>query len=95
LNPDSITWIAEPWDIALEKEEPFYRRKYIKALRTRSKNLLLKKGSIFALKFFIDFLLEEDRLEKEIAAAGSSSGEGYTVEYEGVEIDIDEDEIPF
>lgn len=96
LNPNSITWIAEPWDTALEQEEPFYRRKYIKALRTRSKNLLLKKGNIFGLKFFIEFLLKEDALEKEIAAAGSSSGEAetsYQIEYEG--IDIQDEDIPF
>lgn len=91
LNPDSISWMAQLWVELLPKEDEYYQRKYIKALRTRLKNLLKTQGSIWGIRFFIEFLLEEDKVEKEIASAGSSSGNGEP----GYTIEIDEEDISF
>jgi len=101
LNPNSIEWISEQWVSALEKEEEYYQQKYIKSLRTRCKNLLKEKGSIWSLRFFIEWLLEEDKIEKEIANnsndSESENNNEYEIEYEYTipKIEINEDEIPF
>jgi hypothetical protein len=92
LNPDSITWISELWSEKLDKEDIYYKNKYIKALKTKIKRLIKEKQSIWGLRFFIDFLLESDKFEKEILSSGSGSGYG---EPRSDDIIIDEDEIPF
>ena len=95
LNPNTIGWIAQDWINALDKEDSFYKNKYIKALRTRCKNTVKDSGSIYALKYFIQFLLEKDELEKQIQEEPKSNIT-YTIEdSNGIEIEIDEDEIPF
>jgi len=101
LNPNSIEWMAELWIEALPKETEYYRKKYIKALRTRSKNLLKEAGSIWAIRFFIEFLLGEDELEKQIITQSEEAqAEPFKIVYEnnaGEEIgyEIEDDEIPF
>jgi len=95
LNPNTIGWIAQDWINALEKEDSFYKNKYIKALRTRCKNTVKDSGSIYALKYFIKFLLEKDELEKQIQEEPKNNIT-YTIEdSNGIEIEIDEEEIPF
>ena len=88
MNPDSIGWMAEIWEEKLPNEQEYYRKKYIKALRTRSKNLLKEVGSIWSIRFFIDFLLGEDELEKQITETIQTPIE---IEYQGFE----DDEIPY
>jgi superfamily II DNA or RNA helicase len=95
LNPNSISWIADNWIELLEKEDDYYRHKYIKSLRTRAKNLLKEKGSIWSLRFFIEWLIEEDRIEKEISEEGSSYENSNDDNSYEIVIDIDEDEVPF
>jgi len=102
LNADSITWMAELWDEKLPKETIYYRNKYIKALKTKIKSVIKEQQSIWALRFFIDFLLEQDKFEKETFGSGSGSGEPNpaienTTVYKTDKYDIviDEDEIPF
>ena len=90
MNARSIEWIAQPWIDALEKETDYYRNKYTRSLKTRSMNLLKQKGSIYSLRFFIDWLIEEDKLEKEIIAE-KEEPETPIIEYEG----FDESDIPF
>ena len=91
LNPDSISWIAEGWVETLAEEKEYYRKKYIKALRTRIKNSLIDKSSIWGLKYFIEFLIKEDELEKQIVAQTEEAKEPMRIEFEGFE----DDEIPF
>ena len=93
LNPYSIGKIAEPWIEAFKYEDQYYQRKYIKSLKTRSKNLLKNKGSIWALKFFIAWLLEEDAPEKE-QVDDQNEIQNNEPSYEIV-IEDYEDEIPF
>ena len=99
VNPDSISWIAEMWTEKLPLEEEYYRKKYIKALRTRGRNMLMDKSSIWGLRYFIEFLLEQDNLEKEIISSiEETKDEGFEIVYEtGKEIgyEIEDDEIPF
>jgi len=99
VNPDSISWIAEMWTEKLPLEEEYYRKQYIKALRTRGRNMLMDKSSIWGLRYFIEFLLEQDNLEKEIISSiEETKDEGFEIVYEtGKEIgyEIEDDEIPF
>ncbi len=90
INPKSIGWIAELWVEKLEEEKEYYRNKYIKALRTRAKNMLIQKNSIFGLRFFIEYLQEQDALNKEIAEQAQKETE---VVYEG--FDNEGDDVPW
>ena len=90
LNPDSISWIAEGWVETLADEKEYYRKKYIKALRTRIKNSLIDKSSVWGLKYFIEFLIKEDELEKQIVEQSLEAQEPMRIEFEGFE-----DEVPF
>jgi len=98
LNSKSIGWISELWSEILPKEDEYYRKKYIKALRTRIKNLLKEKGSIYALRFFIEYLLEQDETEKMIkdrkepASPEVLTEEQYKTQ---MEIVIEDEEVPF
>lgn len=98
LNPRSIGWIAEDWVKQLELENAFYKRKYIKALRTRCKTLLLQKGSIYAIKYFLQFLLEGDAEEKNRNNSEEEEA-SYSVQIEdssgNIEVHIDDCDIPF
>jgi len=60
MNPKSIGWISELWSDLLPKQSPYNIRKYLKSLRTRGKNMLKDKSSIYGLRFFIEYLIEQD-----------------------------------
>ena len=89
LNPGSIEWISELWVKKLPLQDAYHKRKYLKAMRTRSKNLLREKGKIWAIRFFISFLIKEDTPE----VPELKVNKDYTVEYDG--FDISQDDIPF
>lgn len=99
LNPDSIAWMSELWVEILPKEEDYYQQKYTKALRTRLKNMLKEKASIWGIRFFIEFLMKEDELEKQLPELSKEDNEdqsGYTIHTnDGYEIVIEDDDIPF
>lgn len=90
-TPKSITWVSELWTELLPKQSDFNRRKYIKALRTRGKNLVKDRGSFWSLRFFIEFLIKEDSVEY----TEDPEDKTYTVKVDGIEIDIDDADIPF
>jgi len=98
VNPGSISWIADYWNEKLEKEDKFYKQKYIKALKTRCNNIILDKKSIWGIRFFIDFLLEQDETEKQITNMEPEEEHGYENNVNnnvGYEIIIEDEEIPF
>ena len=82
----SVTWISELWSELLPKQSDYYQRKYIKALKTRIKNMIKTKASIWGLRFFIEFLIKEDAISdiQEVEDAET----GYTIE-------IEDSDIPF
>jgi hypothetical protein len=94
VNGSSIEWMSSSWVELLPQQEPYYQRKYLKAMKTRCKNLLKSKGSIYAIKFFIEFLIKEDETDMTIAEACETFREeqknGPEIVFEGIE-----DEIPF
>jgi hypothetical protein len=63
-------------------------------MKTRCRNLLKSKGSIYAIKFFIEFLIKEDETDMTIAEACETFREeqknGPEIVFEGID-----DEIPF
>jgi hypothetical protein len=46
-TPSSVTWISELWSELLPQQSDYYQRKYIKALKTRIKNMIKTKASIW------------------------------------------------
>jgi len=61
LNPKSIKWLSELWIKAFIDIDEYIKNKYTKALKTRIVNILRDKGNIFVLRFFIEFLIEQDK----------------------------------
>ena len=91
-TPSGVTWMSELWTDLLPKQEPYFKRKYIKSLRTRILNMVEDKSSIWGLRFFITYLIEQDVIAPE-PEPNNQVTNSYEVVYEG--IDITEDEIPF
>jgi len=81
----SVTWLSELWSELLPQQDRYHQKKYIKALKTRIKNMLKLKQSIWGIRFFIEFLIKEDSIELE--------PEETVYEVDGEQI-LDED-IPF
>ncbi len=95
MNPNSIAWISETWIEAFEDLTPFYMRKYRNALRTRGRNVIKLKKSIYSLRFFIEWLIENDMAEQAMIGDTEAAGQA-TVTKNGIEFEgISEDEIPF
>ncbi len=94
LNGNSIDWMSELWVEQLESQDEYKTRKFLKALRTRSKNLLREKGSIWSIRFFITWLLDQDK-DDIVFKPKEADPEDNTVAivYEG--FDITEEDIPF
>ena len=88
-NANSITWISELWTELLPKQDAYHQRKYIKALKTRSVNMLKDKSSIWGLRFFIEFLISED------AVIIEPDEDTHTIKIDGIEVQIDDSDIPF
>ncbi len=88
MNARSIGWISELWSDLLPKQTEYNQKKYLKALRTRGKNAIKDRSSIYGLRFFIDFLIEKDT-ETTIPEPEDNT----TVVYEG--FDLEESDIPF
>ena len=87
MNAKSIGWISELWSELLPQQTEYNQRKFLKSLRTRAKNMLRDKSSIYALRFFIEWLIEQ---EKETVLSETTT-EDTEIVYEGFE----EDDIPF
>lgn len=96
VNGDSIGWMSELWAEKLPNVDSYNKQKYLKSLRTRAKNMLKEKASIWGIRFFIEYLIEQDNeeMEEEMAQVAeehkAKEQQGYAIE-----IDIDEDDIPF
>ena len=88
MNPKSIGWISELWSKLLPEQSEYNQRKYLKSLRTRGKNMLKDKSSIWGLRFFVEYLIEQDISEPEEVVV-----ENGKIIYDGIE--IDEMDIPF
>lgn len=84
VNSGSIGWIAEDWIELLPKQGEYNQTRYIKSLRTRGRNLLKQKGSIWGLKYFLKWLIKEDK-EKEES----------TEIYNNYDFNIAEEDIPY
>jgi len=93
VNGNSITWMSELWAEKLPQQDSYHRQKYLKAFRTRAKNMLKEKASIWGIRFLIDWLIEQDviNMEPEPAEEENTESSSYSIEYEGIE----DDEIPF
>ena len=91
-TPSGVTWMSELWTDLLPKQEPYFKRKYIKSLRTRILNMVEDKSSIWGLRFFITYLIEQDIIAPE-PEPNNQATNSYEIVYEG--IGITEDEIPF
>ncbi len=90
MNARSIGWISELWVDLLPKQTEYNQIKYLKSLRTRGKNILKDKGSIYALRFFIEWLIEkevEDVIPEPVEVKDNK------VIYEG--FDLEESDIPW
>lgn len=84
FNPD---WISENIVEAMAKY-PEKRRQWLKAYKTRARNIIKSEKNFNGLKFFADFLVENHERELE-------RQEEYAAVHQTPDIDIDEDEIPF
>ncbi|MCD6435637.1 MAG: DEAD/DEAH box helicase family protein [Clostridiales bacterium] len=93
-NPNAVTWISELWTELLPQQDEYHQRKYIKALKTRSRNMLKDKSSVWGLRFFIEFLIKEDTPEPELDTEESKPNP-YTLEIDGIEVEIEDSDIPF
>jgi hypothetical protein len=94
VNSDSIMWIAEPWIEVMESDKysEIQKKKWVNSLKTRAKNILKEKKSIWSLKFFIEWLLEKHVQDNQ----GVYDNTIYdTDKKETVTVDIDEADIPF
>ena len=89
VNPNSIEWMSELWATLLPDQPEYYKKKYIKALRTRGLNMLKDSSSIWGIRFFIEFLIKEDSLSREMMEQ-SKNEEKVDIVFEGFE-----DEAPF
>ena len=92
---NAVTWISELWIELLPKQDEYHKRKYIKALKTRTKNMLKTKSSVWGLRFFIEFLIKEDNPEPEIEESEDNKPNPYTLEIDGIEVEIEDSDIPF
>jgi hypothetical protein len=95
VNANSIGWISELWSELLPKQDEYRQRKYLKALRTRGKNMLKEKASVWGLRFLIEFLIENDTqntIEVIVKETPKENSNNVVIEYEGFNI---EEEIPF
>ena len=92
MNPDSIVWMSEIWNEKFPDLDPYFKRKYIKSIKTRISNMLRDKSSIWGIRFFLDYLLESDAV-LEIPEPSSLPKSDYEIEVE--ELGLSEENIPF
>lgn len=95
VNGDAIGWMSAIWSEKLPEVGSFKKQKYLKSLRTRAKNMIKEKANIWGIRFFIEYLIEQDAEEmiQEMAEAAEEHKEqGYVIESD---FDITDDEIPF
>ena len=92
-NSNSVEWISELWTELLPKQDSYHQRKYIKALKTRTINMIKDKSSIWGLRFFIEFLIKEDTPEE--IEEDDSSRNPYIIKVDGIEVEIEDSDIPF
>lgn len=97
VNPKSIEWISKDWSEKIPTVEPYYKNKYLKSLRTRGKNMLKEKSSIYGLKYFLEYLMDKDKDEISEILENKNENDEVTYKYEvdGKEFEIADDEIPF
>jgi hypothetical protein len=87
-------WIAEPWIEVMESDKysEIQKKKWVNSLKTRAKNILKEKKSIWSLKFFSEWLLEKHVQDNQ----GVYDNTIYdTNKKETVTVDIDDNDIPF
>jgi len=93
------TWIASDFLESI-KQYPDQKRKWIKAYKTRARNIIKQEKNFNSLKFFAKFLVEkhEDQLEYTIdyeSIASESNQLTKQSTYGDSSIDIEESDIPF
>jgi len=89
LNAGSIGWMSELWSELLPKQNEYTKNKFLKSLRTRGRNMLKNKASIWGIRFFIEYLIEQEK--ETITAEPDDTEETTKVVYEG----FDDDDVPF
>ncbi len=92
VNPDSIAWISEVWIEKFPDLDPYFKRKYTKALKTRIKNAIKSKATIYGIKYFLNWLIEEDAVLI-VPEPDSLPKSAYEIEVE--ELGLSEENIPF
>ena len=93
-NPGSIEWISELWNQLLPEQIEFNQRKYIRSLKTRIRNMVKEQGSIWGLRYFIEYLIKNDRNIVEVIKEEQQNQPKSDYEIEIEEFDIQQD-IPF
>ena len=91
-NTNSISWMSELWIKLLPEQDEYHKRKYTKALRTRIVNMLKDKSSIWGIRFFIEFLITEDT---PTIIPEPNVETSHTIIVDGIEVEIDDGDIPF
>ncbi len=91
-NANAITWISELWTELLPQQSTYHQQKYIKSLRTRVFNMVENKANIWGVRFFIEYLIKEDNPEPELIPQSEDS---HIIKVNGIEIEIDDADIPF
>ena len=91
-TPNAVTWISELWTELLPDQDAYHQRKYLKALKTRIKNMLKDKSSVWGLRFFIEWLIKEDNPEPEMIP---TSDDSHIIKVNGIEVEIEDSDIPF
>jgi hypothetical protein len=76
---------------------PDQKSKWIKALRTRCRNIIKEKKQLFAITGFIKFMAEEHQkdLDLENMASDDVNTAKYIIESNGNQIEVSEEDIPF
>ena len=94
LNGKTIEWMSTLWIEAFEDPElsEFNKQRFLKSFRTRAKNMIKEKKSIYGLRYFITWLQEKMVEENQPVTYNSQTGQ---VTEAISNDDIDEEDIPF
>jgi len=92
----SIDWVLEPW-IKAFNNYPEMKNQWIKSFKTKARSLLRKPGNVYAIRFFINWLIENeiDKHSECYFYIDKISKKGFIYKYqlndnELIEISIDE-----
>ena len=95
VKESSIEWILEPWEETLQNLQPYMVPQLTKAFRTRAKNILKDGKKLASLRYFHDWLLENNPwLGSGIHVRHEDRGDAYE-DYEVSDFGLTDETIPF